>query len=228
MRLDSEVRGIGSRAAGFTVRASGCKSDFEVAADIVVHGAGRVPDLDDLDLEAACVERTARGVKVNEFLQSVSNPSVYGAGDAADTPGPPLTPVAGYEGRIVGANLLEGNRWKADYSAVPSVVFAIPPLASVGFQEDEAREAGLKFRVIHQDTAGWYSSRRVAEECSGFKMLVEEPGEKILGAHLLGPQADELINLFALAIRKGLRATDLKETLFAYPTHASDVAYMLG
>ncbi len=59
-------------------------------------------------------------------------------------------------------------------------------------------------------------------------MLIEEPGGRILGAHLLGPQADELANLFALAIRKGLRAADLKEALFAYPTHASDLAYMLG
>jgi glutathione reductase (NADPH) len=66
-----------------------------------------------------------------------------------------------------------------------------------------------------------------AEEYSGFKVLIEEETERILGAHLLGPHAEDTINLFALAIRSGLSARDLKQTIFAYPTHASDVAYML-
>jgi glutathione reductase (NADPH) len=67
----------------------------------------------------------------------------------------------------------------------------------------------------------------VGETCSGFKVLVEEGTERILGAHLLGPQADEVINLFALAIRTGLNATDLKAAIMAYPTHGSDIEYML-
>lgn len=73
----------------------------------------------------------------------------------------------------------------------------------------------------------WYSSRRVAEDCSGFKVLLDEANDRILGAHLLGPEADELINLFALAMQAGLSATALRRTIFAYPTHASAVSYML-
>lgn len=107
------------------------------------------------------------------------------------------------------------------------MAFTIPPLATVGLQERAAQEQGLRFQVKREITSGWYSSRRVAETCSGFKVLVEEGSNRILGAQLLGPHADETINLFALAIRSGLRATDLKETLFAYPTHGSDVRYML-
>lgn len=225
IRVATEVRGIEKGSKGFTVLASGATPRFQ--ADLVVHGAGRVPDIDDLGLEAADVERERRGVKVNEFLQSISNPAVYAAGDAAQTAGLPLTPVAGYEGRIVAANLLEGNRHRPDYSGVPSVVFTIPPLAAVGLKEEEARKAGLNVRVTHLDTSGWYSSRRIGETCSGFKVLVEDGTGRILGAHLLGPSADELVNVFALAIRKGLTAEDLKEMLFAYPTHASDVQYML-
>ena len=72
-----------------------------------------------------------------------------------------------------------------------------------------------------------YSSRRVGEECSGFKVLVEENTGRILGAHLLGSGAEELINLFALAIRLGLPAKELKETLYAYPTHGSNIPYMV-
>ena len=76
-------------------------------------------------------------------------------------------------------------------------------------------------------TSSWYSSRRVAEKYSGYKVLVEEKTDRILGAHLLGDQAGEIINLFALAIRSGMRAADLRHMLFSYPTHGSDVPYMI-
>jgi glutathione reductase (NADPH) len=197
------------------------------AADTVVHAAGRVPEIDDMNLVAAGVEWNRRGVKVNEFLQSVSNQSVYAAGDAAASGGPPLTPVASYEGIIVAANLLKGNHKKPNYLGIPTVVFTIPPLAAVGLSETKAREQGLKFQVKKEMTSNWYSSRRVAEKHSGFKVLVEEGTDRVLGAHLLGSQAEEVINLFGVAMRSGMRADDLKHMLFAYPTHGSDVPYML-
>ena len=128
---------------------------------MVVHGAGRGPEIEDLGLDAAGVQYDAtRGVAVNEYLQSVSNPAVYAAGDAAASGGLPLTPVAGYDGEIVAANLLEGNQRKPNYSGVPSVVFTVLPLASVGLSEQKAREQGLRGRISHQKTTGWYSSRR--------------------------------------------------------------------
>jgi glutathione reductase (NADPH) len=164
---------------------------------------------------------------VNEYLQSVSNSAVYAAGDAAASGGPPLTPVAGYEGRIVAANLLEGNHIKASYLGVPTVAFTIPPLASVGLSELSAHERGLKFRTHHEITTSWYSSRRVAEDCSGFKLLIEDDTDRILGAHLLGPHAEEVINLFAFAIATNAGAADLRDAIFAYPTLSSDVRYML-
>lgn len=196
---------------------------------MVVHGAGRVPEIEDLGLAAAGVQYDAkRGVKVNEHLQSVSNPAVYAAGDAAASSGLPLTPVAGYEGEVVAGNLLGGNRRRVNYVGVPSVVFTVPGLAAVGLSEQRARDQGLRFRTKHEKTSSWYSSRRVGEECSGFKVLVEEESGRILGAHLLGPHAEEVINLFALAIRFGQTATDLAEMLFAYPTHVSDIWYMVA
>jgi glutathione reductase (NADPH) len=194
---------------------------------MVVHAAGRVPEIEDLSLESAGIQwDRKRGVKVNEFLQT-SNPAVYAAGDAADTEGPPLTPVAAYEGKIVASNLLDGNRHKPDYRGIPTVVFSIPPLASVGLSEETARQQGLRFRIKHEPTSNWYSSRRVGETVSGYKTLVEDGTDRILGAHLLGGPAEEVINLFALAIRSGIPAQDLKNMLFAYPSHASDIAYIL-
>jgi glutathione reductase (NADPH) len=122
---------------------------------------------------------------------------------------------------------LNGNSQKPNYLGIPTVVFAIPPLASAGLSEAEARRQNLRFKVNHETTSSWYSSHRIGETHSGFKVLVEEGTERILGAHVLGEEAGELINLFAVAIRNGIRASDLKQTLFAYPTHGSNLPYML-
>lgn len=228
VQLETVVEGIEKASDGLAVHAATAGKRRTFKADTVVHGAGRVPEIDDLDLSAAHVDWDARkGVTVNEYLQSVSNPSVYAAGDAAASAGLPLTPVAGYEGRIVVANLLKGNHTRPDYSGIPTVVFAVPHLAAVGLQESTAQKQGLKFRVNHANTSTWYSSRRVGETHSAYKVLVEEGTERILGAHLLGPNSDELINIFALAIRNRISATVLKEMIFAYPTQASDVSYMV-
>jgi glutathione reductase (NADPH) len=227
VRLGTEATGIEKNSAQLIVRAvaSGEARTFET--EMAVHAAGRVPDINDLNLDAAGVEWEERGVRLNEFLQSVSNPFVYAAGDAAASGGPPLSPVASYEGIIVAANILKGNHQKPDYLGVPSVVFTIPPLAAVGFNERGAREQNFNFRVKKETTSSWYSSRRVAETYSGYKVLVEEGTDRILGAHILGSEAGEVINLFALAIRSGMRATDLKHMLFAYPTSGSNITRML-
>lgn len=227
LQLGTEAMGIEKSLSEWTVRASASGEMVRFQADMVVHAAGRVPEIDDLNLDGAGVEYEKGGVRVNEFLQSVSNPSVYAAGDAAASGGPPLAPVASYEGRLVAANLLKGNHQRPNYLGVPSVVFTIPPLAAVGLSERGAREQNLKFRVKMEMTPNLYSSRRIAETHSGYKVLVEEDTDRILGAHILGSEAAEVINLFAIAIRSGMHATDLKHTLFAYPTSGSNMARML-
>ncbi|MGH9456028.1 MAG: dihydrolipoyl dehydrogenase family protein [Thermoanaerobaculia bacterium] len=226
VRLQTVVTGIERHDGGLLVSARHGSEELRVEADLVVHGAGRVPAVDELDLPAGAVEAVGRRIVLNDFLQSVSNPAVYAAGDAAAT-GPALTPVAGHEGAIVARNLLEGNCARPDYGVVPSVVFTVPPLASVGLSEQAAREAGAAFRGELIDTSSWYSSRRVGETHSAAKVLVEEGTDRILGAHLLGPAAAETINLFAMAMRLGATATDVRTMLYAYPTHASDVPHML-
>jgi glutathione reductase (NADPH) len=226
VRLNAAVTEIERGTGRFVVHTSNREAGQSFEADMVVHGAGRVPEIDDLDLEAAGVECDRSGVLVNRYLQSISNPAVYAAGDAAAS-GLPLTPVGTLEGSIVAQNLLEGNQAEPDYRGTPTVVFTTPPLAAVGMQEGAARQLNLKFRVNHEDTSGWYTSRRVVLRHTGYKVLIEEPTERILGAHLLGAHAEEVINIFAMAIRFGIKAGDLRQMLFTYPTSSSDIKYML-
>jgi len=205
-------------------RQQGTERRFE--ADLAVHGAGRVPELDDLDLDRAGVKREKRGVIVNDYLQSVSNPAVYAGGDSAAS-ALPLTPKADHDADVLTQNLLDGNHRTVNYDGIASAVFTVPPLASVGLGESAARDAGLTFRTNWQDTAGWYNTRRVGETASGFKVLIEEGSDRILGAHLLGPHAAEVINVFATAVRFKIPAHELKQVLFAYPTYGSDIRHML-
>ena len=235
VELQTSVEAVEKKSASnFRVRASAAnvndsqKVKKNYNAELVVHGAGRVPEIEDLNLEVADVEYDKKkGVKVNEYMQSVSNPAVYAAGDSSGRSGLRLTPVASYEGQLVSRNLLENNVAKANYIGIPSVVFTLPPIASVGLREDDANKNGLKFKKNFGSTATWYSSKRIGEKFSGYKTLIEEGSGRILGAHLLGPHAEEVINLFAMAIRLGLNSEDMKKAIFTYPTNSSDVNYML-
>src|SRR5262249_6709325 len=102
-----------------------------------------------------------------------------------------------------------------------------PPIAAVGLSESAARQQAPKLRVNSASVPDWQTARRVGESVYGYKTLVEEETGNILGAHLVGPHADEVINLFGLAIRHRLTVDDLRTTMFAYPTSASDIGYML-
>lgn len=226
---DTEVTAVERKEGRYVVRGMAGGREVTVSADLVVHGAGRVPNTGGLDLDAAEVATEPNGgVRVTEYLQSPTNPGVYAAGDAASSRGSmPLTPVAAYEGGIVASNLLSGNSRTPDYRGIPSVVFTVPPLARVGVTEAEARNAGYDVKVEAGDASSWYSARRVAEPLAAFKSIVDKKTDRILGMHLLGPHAEEVINLFALAIRHDLTATALRHQIYAYPTVSSDVPYML-
>lgn len=159
---------------------------------------------------------------MNPYLQSVSNPSVYVAGDA-NPRGRPLSPVASRDGKSVAENILHGNTVVPDYSAVPTAVFTAPVLAAVGLGEEEATMRDIPVTVYRADTRDWYTTRRLELGRSGYTVLTDSPKGRILGAHLLGYNADEMINVFALAIRRGLTLADLQEMDWAYPTAIHDI-----
>jgi glutathione reductase (NADPH) len=209
----------------FTYGAAGCTESFE--SDLIVNGSGRLADLDSLDLEAGGVQRGERGVAVNEYLQSVTNPGVYAVGDACEAPFQ-LATVADMQAGVAAKNIIHGNLLRPDYQGVPSVVFTQPPLAGVGMTEEQALQAGEKFRINRGSMKEWPSSRRIGQQYAYYKVLIQEGSGRILGAHLLGHNAGEAINIFALALKFGLSNSDLKKVLWAYPTHVSDLKYMIS
>lgn len=228
LHTSTEVKGIEKGSDGVLaveVDANGERRTLQ--ADLVVHGAGRTPNTNGLGLDSGNIRYGSQGIEVNEFLQSVSNPDVYAAGDVAATVAPPLSPVASHEGRVVAKNLLEGNLHHCDYGTVPSVVFSVPALAAVGLREAEAESQSFDYVVKAGDRRDDNSMKKVGETHARYKLLIEKQTDQLLGAHLLGPDAAETINLFALAMKHGITATDMKATLFAFPTLGHGIRSMI-
>ncbi|MEQ9642088.1 MAG: NAD(P)/FAD-dependent oxidoreductase [Alphaproteobacteria bacterium] len=199
---------------------------LSLEADRIVNGTGRIANVDQLDLSAGNVAHDGIRVEVDEFLRSTSNPRVWVCGDALVGPAQ-LSPLATYEGRIVGGNIVDGAINKPNYTAIPSCVYAVPALASVGLTEDEACESGLDVNVTTNDMTGWFSGRSYAETVAWSKVLVDRANDRIVGAHIVGHRSEELIHIFALAMKHGITAEALKSTMFAFPTFSSDAKNLL-
>lgn len=188
--------------------------------DMVVHGAGRVPNITGLKLENADVHYDKYKIKVNEYLQSTTNGNIYVAGDA-HAEGIQLTPVAEQEGIAVAHNMLHGNSIIPDYNVVPSVVFTFPQIAMAGESaHNDKLPSGTE--VLFVDTSSKRTTRRLGMNRSAFKVLYEKAGGKIRGIHMLGYNIDEVINLFALAIRSGMTIRDLEHIPYTFPSVTYD------
>jgi glutathione reductase (NADPH) len=196
-----------------------------ITADRVVNCAGRVADVEMLDLHAAGIDNHQGRIAVDDYLRSMSNPNVHVCGDAVWNT-PQLSPVATYEGRIVGRNIVDGPKHKPNYVGVPSCVYTIPAVASVGLTEAAASAKGLKVKVHVNDMLGWLSARSYAETVAWSKVIVDADTEQIVGAHIVGHAGEELINVFALAMKHGITARQLSDGIFSFPTFSSDIKNM--
>ena len=198
-----------------------------VEADRVVNGAGRVANLDGLELENGQVAHINGRIDIDRFLRSTSNPQVYVCGDAVPI-SPQLSPVATYEGDVVGRNIVDGAQHAPDYAGLATAVYTVPALAAVGLTEKSARQSGASIQVHVNDMRDWFSSRSYAETVAWSKVIVDQDTEHILGAHFVGHAGQELINVFGLAIKFGITAKQLRENVYAYPTFSADIKHMLG
>ena len=220
IETDTKVVSIKKQDSKFLVEV---ESGKVFSTDLVVHGAGRVPQIQVLEPARAGIDTDAHGIILNPNLQSVSNSAIYAAGDAVSDPKSlPLTPIASLESRIVVHNILNHDKKTPDYTGTASVLYTFPPLARVGMLESEAKKKNLDYVVSFGDTSDQESTQRLALKISAYKIIIKKDDSTVIGAHLLGHHVDEVINLFALAIRSGITVDRLKETIWSYPS-VSDV-----
>jgi glutathione reductase (NADPH) len=226
LHLEADVVSIERSDNGYNLTANSPEGEKINQTNLVVNAAGRVPELDGLNLEKANINYSKEGIEVNDYLQSVSNQSVYAAGDSAASEGLNLTPVAVMEGHVVAANIIKGNSKKPDYTEMPSAVFTLPSLAAVGMTEKQVKESGIEHKVKLASASNWYNAKRINESNYAYKVISDNDGH-ILGAHIIGPHAEETINLFAMAIRAKLKVTDIRNMVYSYPSMGSDIGSMV-
>jgi len=189
--------------------------DEKVVVDEILVSSGRVPNVGSLNLEAAGVKYNHQGVIVNQKLQT-SNKRIYACGDVIG--GYQFTHVAGYEAGIVVQNALFFPSAKADYRVIPWATFTEPELARVGLTEEQARERyGNEFEILKQEFSD--VDRAQAEAATeGFAKILTTPKGQILGAHIVGPSAGELIHEVILAMKNQLPVSSLTGMIHIYPT----------
>ncbi len=181
-----------------------------ITADAILVAVGRRPDTTDLDLEAAGVRTTDRGfVEVDDHLRT-TNPRIWAAGDVSGHP--QFTHVAGVYGSTAATNAVLGLRRTAEVSAVPRVTYTSPEVAAVGASADDSDNTS--FVIPHDEV-----DRAVVEDKTvGFTRLVLDGRGRIVGATVVGPRAGETLAELTLAVRKGLKPSDLASTMHPYPT----------
>ena len=226
IHTDVDLTEVEKNNNGFVVRT---RSGETFEADLVVHGAGRVPAIEGLQLETGQVDYSRRGITVNNEMRT-SNPRVFAVGDCAATI--QLARVADYEAYVAVKNILaevEGGPGAAvDYQAVPAILFTYPQYAMVGATEDRLKAEGIRYYKNADRNLSWPTYRRIGMPHAAFKVLVDNDN-RVLGAHIISDNAAGLINIFKQAMLQNQSVEDLywQHVMTPYPSRESDIIYML-
>lgn len=196
-----------------------------VECDALMFATGRIPNTKDLGLESAGVELDEQGaVRVDDESRSITCPSIYAVGDVTNRV--QLTPVAIREAQAFADTVFGDKPTKLDYNCIPSAVFSHPPLAGVGLTEGEARN---KLGAIKVYTADFRPMKNVLagrNERALYKIIVDDASDKIVGAHMIGPDAPEILQVLAVAVKAGLRKAQLDECVAIHPTMAEELVLL--
>ncbi len=194
--------------------------------DCVLWAIGRSPDVSGLELRAAGVSLDARGFVATDAFQNTNVDGVYAVGDVTGRAA--LTPVAIAAGRRLSDRLFNGKRERhLSYEMIPSVVFTHPPIGTVGLSEAEARAAhGDSVKVYVSDFTPMYHALTTRKPHTDMKLVCVGPEEKIVGCHIIGPGADEMLQGFAVAMRMGATKSDFDDTVAVHPTSAEELVTM--
>ena len=197
---------------------------YPVKVDQVLIATGRTPNTEGLGLEAAGVELGEGGaIKVDEYNRT-SCDSIYAVGDVTDRV--QLTPVAIREGHAFAETVFGGKPRTIDYSSIPSAVFSQPPLAGVGLTEREARKTYGDVKVYTSDFRPMKNIFSSHPERGLYKMIVEATSEKILGIHMIGPEAPEILQMAAVAVKAGLTKQAFDDTVALHPSMAEELVLL--
>jgi glutathione reductase (NADPH) len=196
----------------------------DLEADALLFATGRVPNIEGLGLEAAGVELNGRGaIRVDEDSRT-SVPSIYAIGDVTDRV--QLTPVAIREGHAFADTLFGNKPWRVDYGCIPSAVFSHPPLASVGLTEGEAKNKLGTVRTFTSDFRAMKNVLAGRNERSLYKLVVDASTDEVVGIHMIGPDAPEILQVAAIAVKARLKKADFDATIALHPTMAEELVLM--
>ena len=195
-----------------------------IDADLLLWAVGRQPNTEGLGLEKAGVKLGKNGaILVDEDNQS-SVPWLYAIGDVTDRV--QLTPVAIREGQAF-ADTIYGNKpTRVDYTNIPSAVFSHPPIASVGMTEGQARDKLGTYKTYVSDFRPMKNVLAGRNERSLYKMIVDEETEKVVGLHMIGPDAPEILQAAAIAVKAGLTKSQFDDTIALHPTMSEELVLM--
>ncbi|UUY07504.1 glutathione-disulfide reductase [Pseudomonas sp. J452] len=197
----------------------------QLPTDCVFYATGRRPMLDNLGLENTAVELDERGfIKVDENYVS-SEPSILALGDVIGRV--QLTPVALAEGMAVARRLFRPQEYrKVDYNLIPTAVFSLPNIATVGLSEEQARAAGHVVKVFESRFRPMQLSLTECQERTLMKLVVDAENDRVLGCHMVGPESGEIIQGLAVALKAGATKQIFDETLGIHPTAAEEFVTM--
>lgn len=207
-----EIREEGGEKVLMADTKDGEKKEFR--ADVILVAMGRVPNFGGIDLDGLGIAYDRRGIKTDESMRT-NVPGIWAIGDVVGRTF--LAPVASYEG-IAAVETMFGKETKMDYSVVPSCVFSIPECASVGLKESQAKEEGIPLKVSKFPFSANGRAQAIGETDGLVKVIAHGDTGKLLGMHVLGPHADDLIHEGALALKAGLTVRDVADMIHAHPT----------
>jgi glutathione reductase (NADPH) len=194
--------------------------------DTVIWAVGRVPNVEELAVSRAGVHLSTDGFIATDDFQATNAAGIYAIGDV--TGRMPLTPVAIAAGRRLADRLFGGQpQRRLDYDIIPTVIFGHPPIGSVGLSEEQARARhGAAVRIYSSSFVPLYHAMTIRKPHTHMKLVTVGDDERILGAHVIGPGADEMLQGFAVALRMGARKRDFDDTVAIHPTSAEEFVTM--
>jgi|HigsolmetaAR203D_1030402.scaffolds.fasta_scaffold00037_31 glutathione-disulfide reductase, plant len=195
-----------------------------VECDALLFATGRVPNTENLGLEQAGVEIDQNGAVKVDDMNRTTCPSIYAVGDVTNRI--QLTPVAIREGQAFADTVFGGKPTKVDYECVPAAVFSHPPLAGVGLTEAQARNRYGSVRVYTSDFRPMKNVLANRNERALYKLIVDAATDRIVGAHMIGPDAPEILQIVAVAVKAGLTKAQFDQTVAIHPTMAEELVLM--